>query len=95
MGLQLIKSFKDRATERRYAGEHVKAFSAIRKAALRKLDMLDAAKSLNDLQSPPGNKLESLVGNRSGQHSVRVNAQFRICFVWNEGALEVEIVDYH
>jgi toxin HigB-1 len=64
--------------------------------ALRKLDMLDAATQLADLRSPPGNRLEALAGNRRGQHSIRVNDQWRLCFVWRDGSAElVEIVDYH
>jgi proteic killer suppression protein len=69
---------------------------AVQKVALRKLWMLDAAASLQDLQSPPGNRLEALMGNRRGQYSLRVNDRFRICFVWQgTDAWEVEIVDYH
>ena len=68
----------------------------ISRQALRKLLMLDAAESLDDLRAPPGNRLEKLVGNRAGQHSIRINDQWRICFVWSGGdAYEVEIVDYH
>ena len=64
--------------------------------ALRKLDMLDAATRLSDLRAPPGNRLKALKGNRRGQHSIRINDQWRICFVWREsGAEMVEIVDYH
>jgi toxin HigB-1 len=63
---------------------------------LRKLDMLDAAARLADLRSPPGNRLEALAGKRRGQHSIRINDQWRVCFVWRESAAEqVEIVDYH
>ena len=66
------------------------------KVAIRKLDMLDAAASLHDLRQPPGNRLEALKGNRAGQHSIRINDQWRICFVWrDDGAEDVEIVDYH
>jgi toxin HigB-1 len=68
---------------------------AIAKVAVRKLDMLDAATRLEDLRSPPGNRLEALKGKRTGQHSIRINDQWRICFVWNDGAEDVEIVDYH
>jgi toxin HigB-1 len=92
----VIRSFRDRRTEALYRGEHVAAFQAIKSVALRKLDMLDAATRLTDLRSPPGNRLEALAGNRRGQHSIRINDQYRICFVWSEhGAEEVEIVDYH
>ncbi len=70
--------------------------AACRKAALRKLDMLAAAHVLQDLRQPPGNRLEALQGNRAGQHSIRINDQWRLCFVWRDGhAHEVEIVDYH
>jgi proteic killer suppression protein len=68
----------------------------IERAALRKLVMLDAAESLEDLRVPPGNRLEALSGDRAGQHSIRINQQWRICFVWTDtGPQEVEIVDYH
>jgi len=63
---------------------------------MRKLDQLDAAASLNDLRVPPGNRLEALSGNRKGQHSIRINDQYRVCFVWKgDGAKDVEIADYH
>jgi toxin HigB-1 len=92
----VIRSFKDKRTEALYRGETVREFQAIQLVALRKLDMLDAATRLADLRSPPGNRLEALAGNRRGQHSVRINDQWRICFVWRGGAAElVEIVDYH
>lgn len=65
------------------------------KAVARKLDMLNAAHILEDLKSPPGNRLETLTGDRTGQHSIRINEQWRICFVWKDGAHSVEIVDYH
>jgi toxin HigB-1 len=69
---------------------------SIQKAALRRLWILDAAGTLEDLQSPPGNRLESLKGARQGQYSMRINNQFRLCFIWQENnAYEVEIVDYH
>ncbi len=68
----------------------------LQRAALRKLLILDAAESLEDLKSPPGNRLEELKGDRQGQHSIRINEQFRICFVWQgNDAHKVEIVDYH
>jgi proteic killer suppression protein len=77
-------------------GETVRRWAGIEKQAKRKLDMLDSAVRLNDLRSPPGNRLEALAGNRKGQHSIRINAQWRLCFVWTEeGPTEVEIVDYH
>ncbi len=92
----MIRSFRDRATERLWLGEFVKRYSGIENQALRKLDMLDAARDLNDLQTPPANRLEALVGDRRGQHSIRINDQWRICFKWTkEGPTDVEIVDYH
>ena len=91
----MIKSFRDRDTERLHGGKPVKRFQAVREAALRKLDMLDAARQICDLRSPPGNRLEALSGDRKGQYSIRVNEQWRICFTWNDGAENVEIVDYH
>jgi proteic killer suppression protein len=92
----MIQSFKDKKTESFFAGESIKEFSSFKKAAERKLTMLDNAESFRDLLSPPGNRLEKLKGDRSGQHSIRINDQWRICFVWNEdGPSEVEITDYH
>ena len=77
-------------------GAFVKRFSGIEKQALRKLDMLYHARDLNDLHSPPANRLEPLAGDRRGQHSIRINDQWRICFIWTkEGPADVEIVDYH
>jgi proteic killer suppression protein len=90
----VIESFKGKAAKALFDGEAVKAFRALAKVASRKLDMLDAAVTLDDLRRPPGNHLEALKGNRKGQHSIRVNDQYRICFVWNNGAEQVEIVDY-
>lgn len=78
----MIKSFKDRVTEAVYQGERPKGFPAgLVKAARRKLGYLDAAIDLNDLRSPPGNRLEALSRDRDGQHSIRVNDQFRVCFI--------------
>lgn len=93
----MIKSFKDSLTEDAYNGVVRKGFPAdLIKVARRKLAYLDAAKVLDDLKAPPGNRLEALVGDRKGQHSIRVNDQFRICFVWtNEGPKDVEFIDYH
>jgi len=93
----VIKSFRNRETERLFLREPVRKIPQdVQRSALRKLLMLHAAASLDDLRSPPGNRLEALRGNRAGQHSIRVNDQFRICFVWQESnAWEVEIVDYH
>jgi toxin HigB-1 len=93
----MIRGFRDRDTERLASRERVKKWSPeLQKAALRKLRMLDAATELGDLRVPPGNRLESLKGNRAGQHSIRINDQWRICFRWSGGdAYDVEIVDYH
>jgi proteic killer suppression protein len=92
----MIKGFKDRRTKALFDGEDVSKFTAIKIVALRKMDMLDAAKALSDLRIPPGNRLEALRGDRAGQHSIRINDQWRLCFVWtDDGPDEVEIVDYH
>jgi proteic killer suppression protein len=92
----VIKGFKSRATERLWMGETVKQFSAFEKRALRKLDALNAATSLGDLRVVPGNRLEALKGDRRGQHAIRINDQWRLCFAWTaEGPDGVEIVDYH
>ena len=92
----MIQSFRDRATQRFWMGEFVKRFSGIEKAARRKLDMRNVARDLRDVRSPPANRLEALSGGRKGQHSIRINDQWRICFVWTkEGPSDVEIVDYH
>jgi toxin HigB-1 len=95
--VEMIKSCKDRLTEQAAKGESYKGFPAdLVKVARRKLGYLDAAVDLRDLRSPPGNRLEALAGDRKGQHSIRINDQFRICFVWTkEGPEHVEIVDYH
>ncbi len=93
----MIRSFGSRDTERLWRREKVRGFdSRILRPALRKLAILDAATTLDDLRVPPGNRLEALRGDRQGQHSIRINDQWRICFVWTEsGADGVEIVDYH
>jgi toxin HigB-1 len=93
----MIKSFKCKETERLFNREPIRKIPvSLHRVALKKLWMLDAAESLEDLRSPPGNRLEALKGNRQGQHSIRINDQFRICFVWQENeAYEVEIIDYH
>jgi proteic killer suppression protein len=92
----MIRSFKDSATARLFSDENVPRFRAIERQARKKLLLLNAAGTLNDLRSPPGNRLEALKRDRLGQHSIRVNDQWRICFVWrNDGAENVEIVDYH
>ena len=92
----MLKTFADKDTEALWRGETPRRFAAFANVALRKLDMLDAALDLVDLRVPPGNRLEALKGDRHGQHSIRVNGQWRLCFVWSEGGAEhVEIVDYH
>jgi proteic killer suppression protein len=91
----MLKSFRCRDTEALFNDTPVKRFSAIERSARRKLEMLAAAKRLDDLRVPPGNRLEALKGGRKGQHSIRINEQWRICFRWDEGAEDVEIVDYH
>jgi proteic killer suppression protein len=93
----VIRSFRDRRTEAVFNGEQPKGFPAdLLTVARRKLRYLNAAAELADLRSPPGNRLEALAGDRTGQHSIRVNDQFRVCFVWtNRGPADVEIVDYH
>ncbi|MFN0050805.1 MAG: type II toxin-antitoxin system RelE/ParE family toxin [Planctomycetales bacterium] len=93
----MIRSFRDRDTERLFRREPAKRIPPqVRRPALRKLLLLDAATSLDDLRVPPGNRLERLRGDRSDQFSIRINDQWRVCFCWNDGeASEVEIVDYH
>lgn len=92
----MIRSFADKDTERLARRERVRRFVNFERVALRKLAMVQAAHVLDDLRVPPGNRLEALKGDRAGQHSIRINDQYRICFVWKEdGAHDVEIVDYH
>lgn len=93
----MIRSFGNDATERLWSRHRSKELDPrIERAALRKLAMLDAAETLNDLRVPPGNRLEALRGDRVGQHSIRINQQWRICFTWTEaGPQDVQIVDYH
>ncbi|MBI5384994.1 MAG: type II toxin-antitoxin system RelE/ParE family toxin [Verrucomicrobia bacterium] len=93
----MIRSFRCSETERVWRGEFSRRLPHdIQAIALRKLRHLNNAADLNDLRSPPGNRLEALRGNRAGQHSIRINDQWRICFRWNEGGADnVEIVDYH
>jgi proteic killer suppression protein len=92
----VIKSFRSREAEQLHGRERVRRFRAIERVAQRKLRQLDIAAELRDLSSPPGNNLELLKGDRKGQHSIRINEQWRICFVWRDGdAYDVEIVDYH
>jgi proteic killer suppression protein len=92
----VIKTFRDKHTQAFYQGEFVRRFQGFQSVALRKLDMIDAAQRLDDLRMPPSNRLEALSADRQGQHSIRINGQGRICFVWSDGAAEdVEIVGYH
>lgn len=92
----MIGTFADKDTEQLAQGIRVQRFVAFERVALRKLRQLQAAATLDDLRIPPGNRLEALKGGRSGQHSIRINDQYRICFVWNgDHADDVEIVDYH
>ena len=92
----MIKSFRCAETQRFFETGRSKRFSSIATVAARKLTMLDAAHTLEFLRSPPGNRLETLRGDRKGRHSIRINDQFRICFRWtDDGPADVEIVDYH
>ena len=92
----MIRSFKDRDTRRFFEGHRVAAFQGFANQAVRRLTYLDSADSLNDLAGLSGNRLEALRGDRTGQHSIRINAQWRICFRWeDDGPCDVEIVDYH
>jgi proteic killer suppression protein len=92
----VIRTFRCPDTERLFHREPVRRFKPIERPAQRKLDMLDAAPDLRTLATLPGNRLEQLKGDRKGQHSVRINDQWRVCFRWRDGySYEVEIVDYH
>ena len=92
----MIKSFLCAATAALFAGERAKRFTNIASVATRKLQQLDSAATLEGLRAPPGNRLEALAGDRKGQHSIRINDQWRLCFVWKaDGVHDVEIVDYH
>jgi proteic killer suppression protein len=92
----MIKSFRCNDTRKLFETGRSKPFGSIAKVATRKLAQLDAAETLEFLRSPPGNQLEALEGDREGQHSIRINDQFRVCFHWTDaGPEDVEIVDYH
>jgi proteic killer suppression protein len=94
----MVASYRDKRTRDFAAGKSIKAFSGFERAARLKLDRMEAATSLKDIASLPGNRLERLKGNRKGQYSIRINDQWRLCFEWPEGAKgpsKLEIVDYH
>jgi len=97
----MIVSFKNEGTEDIFNGDNTKAArqtcpQSLWKVATRKLDQLDSVTTLDELRVPPGNRLEALTGDRKGQHSIRINEQYRVCFVWTDtGPEHVEIVDYH
>ena len=92
-----IRDFRDRETRKVFARERSKTVPVeLQRKALKKLNQIHYAGDLNDLRAPPGNRLEKLSGDRAGQHSIRINDQYRVCFVWDDGdACDVEIVDYH
>lgn len=91
----MIKSFKCRKSQRIFDGQHVAAFSGFKRQAERRLRILDAANTLEALVALPSNRFERLSGDRVGQYSIRINQQWRVCFMWDEGAVDAEIVDYH
>jgi len=93
----VIRSFKDKDTEKVWLREYVKKFGPdVQRQGHMQLSVLDAASQLNTLRIPPGNRLEKLTGDRAGQHSIRINDQWRVCFVWRDGGADnVEITDYH
>ncbi|KRQ20073.1 MULTISPECIES: type II toxin-antitoxin system RelE/ParE family toxin [Mycobacteroides] len=93
----MIRSFEDDDTEKVWDRKFVKGIGPeLSKSAYKKLLLIDAATDINDLRIPPGNRLEKLVGDREGQHSIRINDQYRVCFIWKDGgADDVEICDYH
>ena len=93
----MIKTFADKGTEKLFQRQPSRSMAVeIQRKARMKLEILDAAEKLDDLKVPPGTRLEKLSGDRQGQHSIRINDQWRICFIWKDGeAYNVEIVDYH
>jgi proteic killer suppression protein len=92
----MIRSFQCKDTQALFSGKRIARFANIASVAERKLQQLDSAVTLDFLRSPPGNRLEALSGDRAGKYSIRINGQFRICFVWSpQGPEDVEIVDYH
>ena len=92
----MIRSFGDRETRRFFEGQRVAAFQSFARQAVRRLVLLDSAETLGDLAALPSNRLEALRGDRAGRHSIRINAQWRVCFHWtDDGPHDVEIVDYH
>ena len=92
----MIKSYRNKRTRLFAEGERVREFHGFKRQAEKKLEILDAAETLRDLAALPGNRLEALSGDRAGQHSIRINQQWRICFEWSDNGPEnVEIVDYH
>jgi proteic killer suppression protein len=91
----MIKNFICKHTQALYEGKSPKQFRAFQAQAERKLQILDNAKELKDLLSPPGNRFEKLTGDRNGQYSIRINNQWRVCFKWNDTPYDVEIIDYH
>src|SRR5690606_42086202 len=96
LGADVLRSFKDAGPEALFGGRFSRRLQKVARVGQRKLQQLNAARELRDLAAFPGNRLEALAGDRRGQHSIRVNDQYRICFVWRDGdADDVEIVDYH
>ena len=92
----MIKNFKDKFSEQLWSGKHVRKFQSFRIQALRRLDILNAVVRLEDLMLNPGNRFESLTGDRQGQFSIRINRKWRICFEWDgQNSRNVEIIDYH
>ena len=92
----MIKSFRDKDTQKVFERQRISRWPAeLQRAAMRKLEILDAVESLGDLRSPPGNRLEKLSGDRVGEYSIRINDQWRLCFLWSDGdAHQIEITDY-